>query len=439
LPKVGFFPPLGLEYIAAALKPFAGKIDLVDLRKDDSHEPFITKETDLICVSCNWHHEEKNYMEIIRRLPPGPRVVVGGRHATMEARRLMKDVPRIDILVRGDGEEAMRELAEGVPLRKIDGITWRRDEKVIFNLPREYAPLDESLIPDRNLRRHRYTMQIGGVDLGIPVDLIAMTRGCPHACRFCTFTRNEHSTPRPFTARSPESIVRELSDVDAKVLVAADDNFTHNLSRLESVCDALIDARLDKMLIVNGRSDIAKRPEVVQKMHDAGVRAIYIGIESARDDVLKYYGKGITTDTFRRRFEILRRYKIWYHGTFIIGAPGETEKGMLEIAKYSQELGLDSIGVSRLRCPPNTPLQDELTQLPGFHVAPDGKVHSDEFPRKRLKKIQNEILKRFYTPRQILKIADKVLYNRIIPLRFYLELFAFPAKFIARKILRSNL
>ena len=83
-------------------------------------------------------------------------------------------------------------------------------------------------------------------------------------------------------------------------------------------------------------------------------------------------------------------------------------------------------------------MYNELVEKSGFHVAQDGKVHSDEFPRKRLKKIQNEILKRFYTPRQILKIADKVIYNRIVPLRFYFELFTFPARFAARKFLRSR-
>jgi anaerobic magnesium-protoporphyrin IX monomethyl ester cyclase len=434
LPKVGFFPPLGLEYIAAALKPYAQKIDIVDLRKDRSHEPFIRPETDLVCVSCNWHHEEKYYAEIINSLPPGPTVIVGGRHATMNADRFIGEMPRIDILVRGDGEEIIREIAEGVPLEKIDGITWRKNGNAVYNRPHDYSEVDNDIVPDRGLRRHRYTMQIGGVDLGIPIDLIAMTRGCPYRCKFCTFARNEHSAPRPFTARPAESIIRELRGVEAKVLVAADDNFTHDLDRLESVCDALIDSRLNKMLIVNGRSDIAKRPHVVRKMHDAGVRAIYIGVESARDKTLEYYGKGITTETFRRRMEVLRKVKIWYHGTFIIGAPGEIEEGMLEIADYSHELGLDSIGVSRLRCPKNTPLYDELAGKPGFHVADDGKVHSDEFPRSRLKKIQNEILKRFYTPRQILKIADKVLYNKIVPLRFFLELFALPARFAARKL-----
>ena len=50
------FPPLGLEYVAAALRPYAERIELVNFRHErtPSTQPFLRPETDLVCYSINW-------------------------------------------------------------------------------------------------------------------------------------------------------------------------------------------------------------------------------------------------------------------------------------------------------------------------------------------------------------------------------------------------
>ena len=55
LNDVGFFPPLGLEFIAAVIEPYAETLEIIDLRKDPGHsKDFIRPETDLVCFSINW-------------------------------------------------------------------------------------------------------------------------------------------------------------------------------------------------------------------------------------------------------------------------------------------------------------------------------------------------------------------------------------------------
>ena len=58
------FPPLGLEYVAAALRPHAERIDLVNFRHErtPSTQPFLRPETDLVCYSINWPEN----LELIR-------------------------------------------------------------------------------------------------------------------------------------------------------------------------------------------------------------------------------------------------------------------------------------------------------------------------------------------------------------------------------------
>ncbi len=58
------FPPLGLEYIAAALRPYAERMDLVNFRHErtPSTQPFLRPDTDLVCYSINWRTD----LELIR-------------------------------------------------------------------------------------------------------------------------------------------------------------------------------------------------------------------------------------------------------------------------------------------------------------------------------------------------------------------------------------
>ncbi len=50
------FPPLGLEYVAAALRPYAEEIELVNFRHErtPSTQRLLRPETDLVCYSINW-------------------------------------------------------------------------------------------------------------------------------------------------------------------------------------------------------------------------------------------------------------------------------------------------------------------------------------------------------------------------------------------------
>jgi len=67
------FPPLGLEYVVAALRPYAERIDLVNFRHErmPSTQPFLRPETDLVCYSINWRENLDLICDDINALPPG--------------------------------------------------------------------------------------------------------------------------------------------------------------------------------------------------------------------------------------------------------------------------------------------------------------------------------------------------------------------------------
>ena len=126
---MGVFPPTGLEYIATNIKDLVGRVTLLDLRYEKEYQnievlsDFIKKEIDLLCISITWDSQFEEICDLIRALPAEVTTVVGGHKATEEVEALFARCPNIDLIVRGEGEETIRELVKGVPYNDILGLT----------------------------------------------------------------------------------------------------------------------------------------------------------------------------------------------------------------------------------------------------------------------------------------------------------------------------
>ncbi len=340
--------------------------------------------------------------------------MVGGRHATEDPEEWLSDCPNVDIVARGDGEEIVQEIAAGRPLHEIAGISFRVDGKVVHGPVRHPGPVSDRIYPNRRLRRYVYTIPPGGRLGSATVDTVASSRGCPFSCKFCSFNRNPWGTKRSWAARSPESVVRELEEIDAKVVLFVDDNFTHDMDRVGAICELILSRGIRKRYVVNARVEIARRPDVIRSMERAGFSGLLLGIESAQDKTLRSLRKGFTRRQLRDYFRVLRRSRMILHGYFIVGCIGETESEMLEIAPFARELGLDTVSICELRNERYSGLEELVAQAPGYYIAADGKVCSDKLPPERLRQVRRRICREFYTPGQILRVASKGIRNRLL-------------------------
>ncbi len=410
---------MGLEYVAAALRPYAERIELINFRHErtPSAQPFLRPETNLVCYSINWRTELDLVERNIKALPPGVMTILGGRTATEDPRYWLEVCPNVDAVVCGDGEQAIAELAAGRPWPEIAGLVRRGDDgQLVFNPPRANAPLDEALMPARDLRRQPYYMTSKGVSTGITIDQIAGSRGCPFHCKFCNFSMNPWGVKRRWAARSPESIVREIEQIDADLVMFVNDVFTHEPDRVVAICDLLIARRIRKHYIINARLEIADRPEVLRKMEQAGFLALLIGVESTQDATLKSMGKGFTIEQVRRRFEVLRKSKMIINAYFIVGNIGETEEQMLSTASFARSLGVDLIHVSRLRSDPYSGIEELVGQTPGYHIDAEGFVYSDDYSAQHIAGLRKRIDREFHAPLHVAGVVLKIwrrLYWRV--------------------------
>ncbi|MFH1920165.1 MAG: radical SAM protein [Planctomycetota bacterium] len=406
------FPPLGLEYVAAALRPHAERIDLVNFRHErtPSTQPFLRPETDLVCYSINWRKDLELIRDDINALPPGVMTILGGRTATEDPCYWLQACPNVDAVVCGDGEQAIAEIAEGRPWSEVAGLTHRGDDgQFVHNPPRANAPLDDDLMPARELRRRSYFLTTKDVSTGITIDKVAGSRGCPFNCKFCSFAVNPWGVKRSWAPRSVESIVREIEQIDADLIFFVDDVFTHQPDRVAEICDLLIAKKIRKHYIVNARLEIAKRPDIIRKMEQAGFLAMLIGVESTQDATLKSMGKGFTVERVRQRFEVLRKSKMIINAYFIVGNIGETEEQMLSTATFARSIGVDLVQVSRLRNEPHSGLNQLVEQTPGYHTDADGFVYSDDYSSQHIANLRKRIDRRFHSPLHAAGVVIKLL------------------------------
>ncbi|HAH19711.1 MAG: hypothetical protein A2Y00_04305 [Omnitrophica WOR_2 bacterium GWF2_43_52] len=411
------FPSIGVEYVATSVKGLVDKITLLDLRyeKDfsdtDKLLEFISNSIDIICVSIGWDRQFEEICHLLNRMPDNIPLVVGGYKATEKVDELFKVCPTIDIIVRGEGEETIREIFSGVALKDILGASYREGNRVLHNPNRPLPDINSLIAPDRTLRRNEYMMAVNGVKVAnISFDSVLSARGCPLDCKFCTFNMNPLGQKRSYAVRNVDSVVNEIQGLKAGVVLFSDDNLFVNPKRAEEICDLIIERKIKKRFIAQARIEIARHPRLLAKMVKAGFKALLVGIESPHDWILTQLNKGFTQEAIRKYFRVLTKYPILYSGYFIYGNIGETEKEMLYIPKFAKEIGVDIIACNKLRIEKFSPLKELAEKTPGYHITAKGELYSDMYSHAALKKIGRKIKFSFYTPSRYVKILWKNIF-----------------------------
>ncbi len=121
---------------------------------------------------------------------------------------------------------------------------------------------------------------------------VLSARGCPYHCTFC------YRMDPGSRVRSNESIIDEIKLLQEKygiTYVSFDDELLMvSVARTESLCQALIKARLGIKWFGNGRLNIVK-PDLLRLMKQAGCVFVCYGIEAMDDCVLHDMKKVLTT------------------------------------------------------------------------------------------------------------------------------------------------
>ena len=146
-----------------------------------------------------------------------------------------------------------------------------------------------------------------------------------------------------------------------------------------------------------------------------------------------------TISKIREYFEVLRKFNFIYHCYFIIGNIGETRGEMLDIIKFSHDLGIDSLGLSVLRVTKYSPLKDMLKRFDDYHIEQgSGKVYSDMLSVDELQQIRRDVNASFFTIPVILRILKKLIIHRLLTLGRVYKIIIYAARRKIKKIAQKR-
>jgi len=131
---------------------------------------------------------------------------------------------------------------------------------------------------------------------------------------------------RHYRHRSTASILAELARHDPAScdIFFYDDNFAANPRKTKDLLREMIHRRLGFHWSTQVRSDIARDPEMLDLMKEAGCSHLYIGFESVDPLALREMKKNQSVEEIRQAIREIRARRIHVHGMFVFGFDAET-------------------------------------------------------------------------------------------------------------------
>jgi len=294
----------------------------------------------------------------IKKLDPGATIIMGGIHPTVCAEEVLKN--GADIVVRGEGEETLRELVCLIRDRKnyrhVSGISYRIGD-AIFSTPER--PLIEDLDSIPPIPYHLFENDL---DKYTSFSTIFGSRGCPYSCIFCS---SRSITGRTYRFHSVERVILEMKTLvytyKQNSVWLLDDNIAVNKKHFMELCDRIRQEELhkDAFFIGSMRGDNAT-DEVLEKAREANFKLISLGLETGSEDLMKVINKG---ETLAEVVEAIKRTAmkgIPVGTTLIFGLPTETRRDRWNAIKLVHSLPLSSVRFNTLAPYPGTPVYKML-------------------------------------------------------------------------------
>jgi anaerobic magnesium-protoporphyrin IX monomethyl ester cyclase len=301
----------------------------------------------------------------VKQHTPSACVVFGGWHPTLCPESTLRE-PYVDVVVRGQGEITIVELAAALaarsPLDLIPGISWKKNGRLIANFERRVQPVDTFAPPAFDLTDFDAYEQLSGKrELAYATSI-----GCPYACNYCT---DMVVYKRRFNAYSAEHVVEELVGLVRKYRITnvalLDSNFPVDLRRAIAIAQGIRDSGVKFTWTFQASTDFICRmsQEDVQLLADSGVSYMGFGTESTSKAVLKMMNK--RHQRVDEMYETARKANLaGIRITFnlILGYPGETEADRLITFRTMSDIGRQ---FSNVRFSPNI-----FTPYPGIPIWP---------------------------------------------------------------------
>jgi radical SAM superfamily enzyme YgiQ (UPF0313 family) len=351
--------PVGLEYVAEALKDAGVLIDVLDFAFATDWKTALRKkllEIEPLAVGMSVRNIDdssfatrKSFIPWISQLVretkqlTGAPIILGGGGFSIAPVSTLK-ATGADAGIEGDGEEAAvliaRPLATAEDMTLVPNLIFWRNSDIIRN-PRN--DVDTTLLP---LPRRRTFDNAAYEQMGAMVGIEAK-RGCAQQCIFCA---DPIAKGKSIRLRPPKIVVQELNDlVDQGIswLHICDSEFNIPQDHAKEICRHIILNKLgDRLRWYCYCSPLPFDRELAQLMIKAGCAGINFGVDSLCDEQLLRLGRKHSCSDISALVDILHNERVNFMFDLLIGGPGETEETAKITIEKVQEMNIPLSGIS---------------------------------------------------------------------------------------------
>lgn len=274
----------------------------------------------------------------------GQLTLIGGPYASLNP----DDVrDHCDILFHGEMEEIGQQL-----FSDIDSGSWQQD---YFG---GKADLSKAVLPRWDLYPRRAAL----------TGIVQTSRGCPFECEFCDVIaymgRKQRHKPVEFVLAELD----QLHDLGYRSVFLADDNFTVHRRRAKELLVAIGEWNRQKgpqrlSFITQVSIDAARDEEMLELCSAAGLRSVFIGIETPNKESLRETKKrqNLGIDIVAELEKFLA-HGICVMGGVIAGFDGDGPDIFDILEEFIDRIPVPIVSIGSLVAPPQTPLYSRLKE-----------------------------------------------------------------------------
>ena len=413
------WPPVGLGYLATALRKSGHTVQIIDCLKDCRDLADFMAQVDAIrpqLIGINVYSisvsHVKEMVHAIKEYDADSIIAVGGPHISSLPDRVYSDIPKADYAIRGEGEIPITHLADYLEtgtgeIQSIPGLIYKEKDQIVKNAPVFPKDIDQYEFPAWDLINPLSYFKYVGI--GKDSCPVFFSRGCPFSCTFCAARVTSGAELR---RRSIPNIVQELQLLKQQFsitrFIIEDEGFGVSKKFIMEFCKRIaqesihatfsmgVGMRLDQI-------DVELLETMKQNNFD---RQIVLGIESGSERILKLMKKNSNLTLIREKVRLIHDMGFIPNGYFILGFPGETREEMEKTVRLALSLPIREASFTAFQPLPGT----EATQT----LMETGELPTDyDFSHE----VQNSIS---YAPRGI-TTSELERIRRSAVLRFYLR------------------
>jgi len=332
--------PLGLAYIAAALRDHTVKIFDPNLYPLDESKRRLeyeleTLQLDMVGISLRnidttmrrdpfVHYKTIAPMVgLIRQMNPGGKIVIGGTAFSLYAQEIMERIPGIDFGVYLEGDETVVELIDHMDRPElVKGIFFRKAGAVQFTGERPQPDFTALSRPRRDSDVIDISQYVNDRQTAIGVQ---SKRGCALDCSYCTYVFLNKDRMR---LRTPAHVADEIEEMvgrlGVKGFIFVDNVFNIPEEHARGICEEMIRRKIPvewaAWLTPKGLTQ-----DFLLLMKRAGCRRVRFSPDAGTDHGLKVLSKGCTAQDIEESIRLLSKTEGMFVGyNFFCGYPGMT-------------------------------------------------------------------------------------------------------------------